>query len=157
MPLDQPPRGHGPGVRFPPPFLFILGFLSGLAADAESPWRSSPRLEVLGVGLMAAGLSLAFWGLWTFYRAQTAILPHKPASRLVIAGPYRFTRNPMYVGLTSTYIGLALAIHRPWPLLFLPLVLLALWRFVMRREERYLVEAFGREYEQYRGSVRRWI
>ena len=157
MTVDQPLRGHGPGVRFPPPFLFVLGFLSGLAADAGLPWRSSPRLEVVGFGLLALGLSLAFWGLWTFHWARTAILPHKPRIRLVIAGPYRFTRNPMYVGLASTYTGLALAIHRPWPLLFLPLVLLALWHFVMRREERYLLSEFGREYEQYRRSARRWI
>jgi protein-S-isoprenylcysteine O-methyltransferase Ste14 len=147
----------GPGVRFPPPFLFALGFLLGLGLDRMIPWRSSPRLELVGALLIAAGLALAASGAWTFFRARTAIIPHKPASRLVIRGPYRFTRNPMYVGLTTTYVGIALAIHRLWPLAVLPLVLAALVRFVVRREEAYLSSKFGRDYDDYRRTVRRWL
>ena len=80
----------------------------------------------------------------TFWRARTAIIPHRPASRLVRHGPYRFTRNPMYVGLTGLYTGLALIFNVGWPLVLLPLVLVVLWGVVIQREERYLRAAFGK-------------
>jgi protein-S-isoprenylcysteine O-methyltransferase Ste14 len=153
-----------PGVRFPPPLLFAAGFLAGwvvetrvtrlrLVADAAA----DGPLRWLGVLLLAAGLGLMFWGLVTFRRASTAVLPHRPASRLVIAGPYRFTRNPMYTGLTAAYGGLACLANVAWPLVLLPLVLVALVRLVVRREEAYLAHAFGAEYDAYRQRVRRWL
>ena len=97
------------------------------------------------------------WGLISFVRARTAVMPHLPASRLVTAGPYRFTRNPMYLGITLAYAGLALLIDTAWPLLLLPAVLALLMVVVVRREERYLERAFGDAYRAYRDRVRRWI
>ena len=159
---DAAPRS--PGVKFPPPTLFVAGWLLGwllesrvvrlpLDGDDAPHWS----LVVAGSTLLALGLIVIAAGLLTFFRARTAIMPHHAASRLVTHGPYRFTRNPMYLGMTLLYGGLAIRTNMTWPLLLLPLVLLALHRLVIRREERYLTSAFGAEYEDYRRRVRRWL
>lgn len=153
-----------PGVRFPPPLLFAAGFLLAWLVDARVErlrivgGTASPVL-VQGAGgtLVVAGLALVCWGMLTFARAHTAILPNQPAAQLVVSGPYRFTRNPMYTGLTTAYMGLALLANTAWPVLLLPAVLLLLYRLVIRREEAYLAGAFGAEYEAYRRRVGRWL
>jgi protein-S-isoprenylcysteine O-methyltransferase Ste14 len=90
-------------------------------------------------------------------RAKTTLNPAGPASTLVTGGPFRFTRNPIYLGDTLMYLGLALLFGRRGPLLLLPGVLAALDRGVIRREERYLERRFGRQYRAYRARVRRWL
>jgi protein-S-isoprenylcysteine O-methyltransferase Ste14 len=156
------PAHDSPGVPVPPPLLFIVGFLAGLLADGVVPLAllGAGRRGAavwLGWGAVVCGLVLMLWGIATFARSRTAVMPHLPASRLVTAGPYRFTRNPMYVGLTLAYAGIALLIDTAWPLLTLPAVLATLVVVVVRREERYLDRAFGEAYREYRGRVRRWL
>lgn len=151
-----------PGVPVPPPLLFVAGFLAGLLADGVVPVGVlGPARRGLAVtggwGSITAGLLVMLWGLATFVRSRTAVMPHLPASRLVTTGPYRFSRNPMYVGLTLTYVGLALLIDTAWPLFLLPVVVTLLMIVVVRREERYLDRAFGDDYRAYRRRVRRWI
>jgi protein-S-isoprenylcysteine O-methyltransferase Ste14 len=158
--MSTPDRG--PGVRFPPPFLFVGGFLMAWVLHRWLPFEidddGAGRIQTaVGAAFMAAGLALMSWGVVTFARARTAILPHRPARRLVREGPYRFTRNPMYVGLTSAYVGLSIVINAVWPILVLPLVLASLRRFVVRREERHLTEKFGGDYSEYCRRVRRWL
>jgi protein-S-isoprenylcysteine O-methyltransferase Ste14 len=118
---------------------------------------SATILQIAGALLIAAGLAVTYWGIFTFRRARTAVYPHYPASRLVQGGPYRFSRNPMYTGLALVYVGLSMLTNTVWPLLLLPLVLVALVFLVIHREERYLASAFGEEYEAYRRRVRRWL
>jgi protein-S-isoprenylcysteine O-methyltransferase Ste14 len=72
-------------------------------------------------------------------------------------GPYRFTRNPMYLGMTVAYVGFTLVFNTAWPLVLLLLVMIGMHRFVIRVEEAYLTELFGQEYAEYRRRVRRWI
>lgn len=153
-----------PGVRFPPPLIFVAGFLLGWILETRverfrliGGATSAAPLELFGSAALGAGLGLMLWGIATFRRARTAVLPHRPASRLVLSGPYRFTRNPMYTGLTIGYVGLACIANVGWPLVLLPLVLATLVRLVIRREEDYLVHAFGAEYEAYQHRVRRWL
>jgi len=155
---------RSPGVRFPPPTIFVAGWLLGWLLEAKVlrlplAGDGGPRWPLVagGSALLLAGLVVIAAGLLTFFRARTAIMPHHAASRLVTHGPYRFTRNPMYVGMTLLYAGLALRANMGWPFLLLPLVLLTLVRFVIRREERYLASAFGAEYDAYRRRVRRWL
>lgn len=102
------------------------------------------------------GAALIAWGMVTFLRARTAIIPNHPASRIVESGPYRYTRNPMYMGFTVCYLGAALLLNSWWPFVFWPVCIVALTRLVIHREERYLAEAFGAEYEAYRQRVSRW-
>jgi protein-S-isoprenylcysteine O-methyltransferase Ste14 len=92
-----------------------------------------------------------------FRRAGTTENPFKPSTALVFDGPYRFTRNPMYLGMAAVYVGLAFVLGLMWALLFLPLVLIAVDRLVIAREEPYLERKFGEEYVAYKRRVRRWI
>jgi protein-S-isoprenylcysteine O-methyltransferase Ste14 len=166
MPEQDTPdssRPRHPGVPFPPPFLFVAGFLAGLALERWG-WRTPVAadglrdlLVVIGWLGVIAGLFFAGWGLLVFFRARTAIIPSHPASRLVTSGPYRFSRNPMYVGLSALYWGLALLFNVAWPLVLFPVVVIALLRLVIRGEERYLAQAFGDEYVLYGRRVRRWL
>ncbi len=159
--MPQAPVSDHPGVRFPPPLLFVAGLGGGVLLHRAWPAVLVPGVPLVRLlvawGLVAAGLGLALWGIVTFRRARTAVFPHFPASRIVSRGPYRFTRNPMYVGLTLLYLGLGLWVNSLWPVVLLPLVLAALVRFVVRREEAYLSRAFGAEYDAYRARVRRWL
>jgi protein-S-isoprenylcysteine O-methyltransferase Ste14 len=96
-------------------------------------------------------------GLLTFWRARTTTVPGQASARMVTWGPYRFTRNPMYVGLSVAYVGEAGILRHVWPVLFLPLVVAYLNWVVIPVEEQKLHEVFGDEYEQYRQHVRRWV
>ncbi|WP_331054806.1 isoprenylcysteine carboxylmethyltransferase family protein [Longimicrobium sp.] len=161
--MDEPAAPANPGVRFPPLLLFVAGLVAGWALD-----RYVVHLPLLPVGvqriagvagpvLVVAGLAIILWGVLTFRRARTGIYPTQPASRIVYAGPYRFTRNPMYTGMLAAYLGGMLLARTAWPLLLLPAVLLLLQHFVISREERYLEAEFGAEYHEYRQRVRRWL
>jgi protein-S-isoprenylcysteine O-methyltransferase Ste14 len=158
---DRVPLSNA-GVRFPPPFLFVIGFLVGWAL--ERYWRALPlshfagsALKPFGWSALAIGVMLAALGFVTFRRAKTAIHPGHSASRLVAHGPYRFTRNPMYTGLTLQYLGLSALLDSAWPIIVLPIVLVVLFKTVITREEMYLTDAFGVEYTEYVASVRRWL
>lgn len=158
---DRAPLSNA-GVRFPPPFLFVIGFIAGWALDRY--WHALPvsrfagsALAPFGWSALALGVILAAWGMATFRRAKTAILPHHSANRLVTHGPYRFTRNPMYTGLTIAYLGGSALLDSAWPVIALPIVLVILFKTVVLREEMYLTDAFGAEYTDYVATVRRWL
>ena len=157
-------RLDSPGVQFPPPLLFVAGFLAGLAIDRwvyplplASTNASRPVWASLGWLLFGGALTLALWAFASFRRARTSIIPNQPASQLVRAGPYRYTRNPMYISLTLLYFGVALIFNKTWPLGLLPLVVLALRRLVVAREEAYLARTFGDAYAEYTREVPRWL
>ena len=99
-------RRASPGVRFPPPTLFVVGFLVALALERwllslRFSAGTSPALPLTAWVLIALGMGLIAWAMLTFRRARTAIMPFNPASTIVTSGPYRFSRNPMYVGADS--------------------------------------------------------
>ena len=158
-PADEPPA-H-PGVPFPPPLLFVAGFGAGMVLERLLPRPAlglPARLVVFIAALLAMlGITVLVWAVRTFRRARTGIYPTQPASQIVSSGPYRFSRNPMYVGMSLLYVALALWTHALWALPLLPFVLWGLWRIVIRREERYLAAAFGIAYTEYTRRVRRWL
>jgi protein-S-isoprenylcysteine O-methyltransferase Ste14 len=97
------------------------------------------------------------WSLWLFGRHQTGLLPGQATSAMIEEGPYRLSRNPLYVGLLVLYLGLALLIPTFWSLVLFPAaVLLVLWGAI-RPEERFLHERFGAPYDDYTRRVRRWL
>lgn len=156
------PSAAGPGVRYPPPLLFLLGIVAGWLFDHALPLpiagpAARPATEPVGWLLVALGTGLSGWGVVTFRNAGTPIRPNRPATLLVTRGPFRLSRNPMYMGLVLVYLGVMVLVDSTWPLLCLPPVIAILQLTVIRNEERYLAVTFGRAYEEYRRRVRRWL
>jgi protein-S-isoprenylcysteine O-methyltransferase Ste14 len=154
------PPDAGPGVKVPPPLLYLATLALGLLASAWFPLSVLPRLLAwaLGGALIAAGIALGpVWGIATMRRAGTTVRPDRPSSRLVTSGPFGFSRNPLYLSLTLLYAGVALAANAGGALILLVLLLFVMQRFVIRREEAYLARTFGAEYERYKMQVRRWL
>lgn len=154
---------RGSGIHLPPPVLFAAAMAAGLALHRW--WLPLPLLPAEWVGVRvvggwtligAAGCGGA-WAIATFRRHRTTVVPGRPARCLVVSGPYRRTRNPMYLCLFVLYGGLALRLGSLWPVLLAPLVGLALQRWIVPGEERYLAGRFGAEYEAYCARVRRWL
>jgi protein-S-isoprenylcysteine O-methyltransferase Ste14 len=155
-------RGDSAGVLFPPPLLFALPLAGGVWLNARAPWPLAVEHRdaalAIGIGAIVAGVAIALAAVLTFNRRGTTVLPAlRPTTAIVATGPYRFTRNPMYVGMALGYLGISAGLNTVWPLLFLPVVLLMVDRLVIRREERYLAAKFGAEYYEYRRRVRRWL
>jgi protein-S-isoprenylcysteine O-methyltransferase Ste14 len=158
MAEDPRIKARGPNVVAPPPLLYAVPWLGGLLLDRLLPLPRVPLgVRLVGLALMAAGIGLAGWFIWTMRRAGTPVDPREAPTALVTEGPFRHTRNPAYVAFTLTYSGLSLLTSILWPLLLLPLVLLAVDRGVIQREEGYLEKQFGSSYSQYRRRVRRWL
>jgi protein-S-isoprenylcysteine O-methyltransferase Ste14 len=155
-------RVRGPDIRIPPAY-FVGGFLIGMLLHSFLPLPFSgsdpvPRaLTNSGWAMVWLGLAVSLWGVLTFQLAGTTMFPFEAASRLVRRGPYRFTRNPMYLGMTIVYVGFALVFNTVWPLVLLPLVLWGLVRGVIRVEEAYLEKEFGDDYRDFKKRVRRWL
>jgi protein-S-isoprenylcysteine O-methyltransferase Ste14 len=148
-------------VRFPPPLTYLgallLGIFVGRALNLPGFGIQSDLKVLIGSAVMLIGAIVNFAGAGLFMRHRTAIIPHKPASRLVTTGIYRWTRNPMYLGIALLYCGLAILFDSILALLLLPFVLLIIQTQVIAKEEAYLERAFGEEYRAYKSRVGRWI
>jgi protein-S-isoprenylcysteine O-methyltransferase Ste14 len=151
-----------PNVLVPPPVIYVVGFAAGWLVNRRwplpilGPEHSRLRIAVAATFILC-WLVLMIAAFTTFRRARTAIVPLFPATSVVTAGPYRVTRNPMYVSLIALYVGVSLIVNSWWPLIVLPLVVLLIDRAVIAREERYLRSAFPTEYAAYCDRVRRWL
>jgi protein-S-isoprenylcysteine O-methyltransferase Ste14 len=150
-----------PFLHMPVPWVFVLAYLVGVGLQFLVPLNlGSPALSLLvrlaGVVLFAAGAILAGWGLVVFHRVETTTTPGEAPATLITAGPYRFTRNPMYVGLVLAYLGEQGMLVEAWPLALLVLTVAYVNWFVIPVEETSL-RVFGPAYDAYRARVRRWI
>lgn len=147
------------GVPVPPPLIYIAGLAVGGVAElirstSGPPWPISLTIGVVGglVWLALDGSAMA-----RFRRAGTPVIPFQPSTALVVDGPYRISRNPIYLGMAALYVGLAFLLGIMWALLLLPFVLIAVDRLVIAREEPYLERRFGQDYVEYKKRVRRWV
>lgn len=156
---SSPSSPDHPGVLVPPPLLFAAGFLVVLLLRWLRAWPILPSRLVpwVGLGLIALGLALGIPGRIALKVAGTSVNPWRPTSAIVSSGSYRFTRNPLYVGIIAVYVGLTLAFDTGWGFVVLVPLLAVLHFGVVRREERYLEAKFGDEYRQYRDRVRRYL
>ncbi|HEY7833172.1 MAG TPA: isoprenylcysteine carboxylmethyltransferase family protein [Ktedonobacterales bacterium] len=149
----------GPGVRIPPPVFFVLAFLVGWALQARFPlpWLARPLALGAGAGLAAAGALIILVGAAVLVRRHGTLNTNGPSAALVISGPYRFTRNPLYLGLALLYGGCATLLAIVWALpLLIPLVIYTQLGVILP-EERYLERAFGDPYRAYKARVWRWL
>jgi protein-S-isoprenylcysteine O-methyltransferase Ste14 len=148
-----------PRIFVPPPLIFLAPLVLALVVDHRRPWPFLPDAlgRVLGIVLGAAGLLLAAPAIASFRRARTHPEPWRPSTALVTTGIYRFTRNPIYLGMALVALGVAFFANSAWALLALPLAMLAIRWGVIAREEAYLTRRFGGEYLAYKARVRRWI
>lgn len=154
--------GKGPGTPVPPTLLFVAGLVAGLWWHGYDPWPvqagdPSTALVIIGGLLLAGGAALFVSGLVTFARARTGIMLQHAATRVVTTGPYRWSRNPQYVSFVSMYVGASLLANSLWPLILLPVVVVALNRLVIAREERYMHRLFNGRYAAYTENVPRWL
>jgi protein-S-isoprenylcysteine O-methyltransferase Ste14 len=148
-----------PGVAVFPPLLFGGALALGLLLQWIWPAHPLPSLpaRLVGVVLLAASGLLARSAEAAMKRAGTNIRPDQPTLAVVSDGPFRFTRNPLYLALTGLYVGITLLADSLWPLLLLVPVLVVLQWGVVAREERYLEAKFGEPYRAYKARVRRWV
>lgn len=149
-------------VRVLPLVLFGAALAAGFFLEHVFPVplvppRLAGEASLAGYALSVIGLAFGGWGLATFLAARTTPHPNHPVSALVTWGPYRFSRNPMYVGVSTGIAGIALVANTPWVLAALPPVWFALRRLVIDREEAYLERKFGAEYRSFKARTRRWV
>jgi protein-S-isoprenylcysteine O-methyltransferase Ste14 len=111
----------------------------------------------LGWVLVLLFVGLNGWSLWLFGRHDTGLLPGQPTKAMIEEGPYRLSRNPLYVGLLTLYLGLALLASTFWALVLFPVAVLLVRWGAIQPEERFLHERFGASYDEYRQRVRRWL
>jgi protein-S-isoprenylcysteine O-methyltransferase Ste14 len=148
-----------PGIRVPPPLIYLLPLLLGLLLDRRVRVPFLPRGvgRIIGWPLIGGGTLLGGWFRQTMHDADAPVRTDRPVPRLTTDGPFRFSRNPAYVALAMIYTGIAVLRNSLWAILLLPLVLLVIQREVIGREERYLERTFGEEYLDYKRRVRRWV
>ena len=120
-------------------------------------WDWGAATQTLGWLLVGVGLALFAWTLMTFSRHRTTVNPYKAASSLCTGGPFRFSRNPIYLGDWFILAGVSLLLNTVWPLAFAPLIWVMLRFGVIRHEEAHLEATFGDVYRDYKASVRRWL
>ena len=152
---------HPNVILFPPAiFALVLGttvLLGWLIPVAILPAAFTGTALILGLPLCCLAAAIALSGILAFRRAGTNIEPHKPSLVLVGDGPYRFTRNPMYLGLVLLLLGLSLAASLDWGIPLTPVLWLVLHHGVVLREEAYLIAKFGEPYREYLTRTRRWL
>jgi protein-S-isoprenylcysteine O-methyltransferase Ste14 len=156
MTNDEP---DNPAIRVPPPLIYLLPLALGLLLDRRLHIPFLPRgvARIIGWPLVGSGMALTAWSVRTMLGADTTIRPDKPVSILIQDGPFRYTRNPLYLSDAMIYAGISVLRNALWAIVLLPLVLYVIQREVIGREERYLERTFGEEYLNYKERAPRWV
>ena len=144
-----------PRVFLPPPLIFGGLLAVGLVLDSDS-FRLTP-VAIIGLATAIGGLVLIAIALGLFRSSKTRPEPWQPASSLVLNGLYRFTRNPMYLGMAMLSLGIAIAFASLSGAVLSMVALIIIDRAVVGREEAYLTRRFGQDYIAYKAKVRRWL
>lgn len=152
-------RSDSPGVRIPPPLVFIVALVVGyfLQARFPLPLIPQPYATLAGAVTLVLGVALALASVITMLRGKGTVNTNAASQALVTTGIYRISRNPMYVSNALIYIGFALLLSATWALALLPLPLIYTQVAVILPEERFLTRHFGDAYRAYTARVRRWL
>lgn len=142
-----------------PPLLFLGTFLVGLLLRFlfPTPLLHTATALLIGLPVALAGIVLLLLGFREMIRNKTTINPSGVTTTIVSGGPYRYTRNPMYIALTVIYSGGCIAVNAWWGFLLIIPLLLLVQKGIIEREETYLTRKFGDEYLGYKAKVRRWV
>jgi protein-S-isoprenylcysteine O-methyltransferase Ste14 len=159
MPLDARKRPNV--VPWPPVILFLLAAAAfAINAIIPTPPRTPDSmiwLRIAGTTVCAAGIALDLWAVLTMFQHRTNILPHRAADRLVTAGPFGFSRNPIYLGNTTLLVGLAIVLANPVFLIAAYLNVVLVNKLAIEREEAHLASRFKEAWRAYAARVPRWI
>ncbi len=153
----------GAAVRFPPPVAGILtivgGYVIGLSMPLLAAYElSAPGRYWLGGGtVFLAGLVLGMWPSLMFRKIGQNVTPWSETPEIIIKGPYKFTRNPMYLMMMLVNLGFAIILSETWILILMPGLALVLYHIAIKHEEIYLEEKFGESYLAYKNTVGRWF
>jgi protein-S-isoprenylcysteine O-methyltransferase Ste14 len=142
-----------------PPFVYLTSILVGVLIQLTKPLPFLPRSLAMPVGvtIILLALALFFYSVAKFRAAGTPVPARKPTTTIVRTGPYRFTRNPIYLAFSLLQLGIAIWINSLWLLATLVVAMALIHYVVMPKEERYLAQKFGAPYLDYKASVRRWL
>ncbi len=155
--------GDGAAVRLPPPLVPVLAILIGVALGAFSPivpgfvLPTPERYWIGGMTIAGSLIGLGLWPMFLFRDSGQDVAPWSTTPELVVLGPYRFTRNPMYLMMVLLCIGFTILLSNAWIGILTPICAWALYQTAIKPEEAYLEQKFGASYRAYKLKVRRWI
>ena len=157
-PQGETPEDH-PHIPIKPVWYFAMYFIMGVGFDTLFPTYVFPENVrfTLGAGLVLAGAVMNSTSLVCYRNARTNHETDKPARVLITDGPYRFSRNPIYLGYICLFLGLGIFLNNLWIFVLGTPLLATVQVAIVAREEDYLTEKFGEEYGEYCQSVRRWL
>ena len=154
-------KNDHPAVYIPPPLIYVAFFFFSLLLQKLYPldgkWLKLTAATITGWILIALCFLLCAPALWRFKVSKNTLMPIKPANSLQTTSIYSFSRNPMYLSLLLLYCGIAILKGNCWTLVLIPLLVMVIQIYVIRKEENYLQKAFGDEYTTYKKKVRRWM
>jgi len=146
-------------MRLVPPIWLALGLIAipvlhrylPLAELIPAPWHYA------GVAIALAGFALGGWATALFRRAGTTLVPGQESAALVVGGPFRWTRNPIYLGMAAMLLGACVFAGSLSPFAVVPAFMIIIQRLFIRSEEAMMAKKFGAEFAAYCAEVRRWI
>jgi protein-S-isoprenylcysteine O-methyltransferase Ste14 len=144
--------------RILPPVYFITAILSMAVLHILFPIkRILPAAYSSGGVLILIGMSLILWAARLFTKAGTAIKPFEASTKMIVSGPYRWSRNPIYLGLAIILLGIGLAFGTLTPFAIIPLFVWLIQKNFIAHEEAMLDKSFGAAYAEYKKRIRRWL
>ena len=154
-------KEDSPGVYIPPPLIYALIFLAAVFIQKKISLDDSffhlQIAKIAGALFLIVSLFFMVTSLRQFFISKNTLIPIKPASSLQTNGIYKITRNPMYVSLALVYLGISCFVGNWWNIILFPLLLLIVQEYIIKREEKYLLRRFGKDYVVYKTKVRRWL
>lgn len=147
------------GVAFHPPILLAASLAIGFLSRWIAPLSFLPERvsSMFGPVVVVLSFGICLWAVLTMFRGKASIPTHKPTDTIVVRGPFRFSRNPIYLSMVLLILGLGIWTNSLWFLILAIVSVPLLTWGVISREERYLERKFGERYASYKSCVRRWI